>query len=404
MRALWAAVIAIAFATGALAQEFNALARVDATKSSVSGGEKGLEVTLLLSQPVPYRVFTLTDPARLVIDFNEVDWSGVEERDLLSGRYAEAVNMGPFKPGWSRMVVDLASPQRIVLAGLKIGVGRDAVFTASLESVSQDEFEKASGAPAGASFAKPAAVDLATPIQRQTGDRDLVIMLDPGHGGIDPGAERGDVRESDLMLIFALELKEALLRAGGFKVLLTRESDIFVPLETRVTLARAARADVFLSIHADALAEGRATGATVYTLSEKASDVASQKLAERHDRADLLAGVDLSEQDDEIAGILMDLARTETAPRADRLADHLVTGLLDSIGKMHKKPRLEAGFSVLKAPDIPSVLVELGFISNPKDLERLQNPEWREKAQIGILDALESWAVQDAAEVQLLRQ
>lgn len=404
MRVLWAGLAALVLGTGAVAQDFNALARIDATKSSVLDGVNGLEVSLLLSQPVPYRVFTLTDPARLVIDFNEVDWGGVEAVDLLSGRFARDVNMGPFKPGWSRMVVDLASPQRLDLAGLKIGEDGDALFTATLESVSQEVFAKASGAPVGAEFAKPVAVDLATPIRRQTGNRDLIIMLDPGHGGIDPGAERGKAREADLMLIFSLELKEALLREGGFEVHLTREADTFVPLETRVTKARAARADVFISIHADALSEGRATGSTVYTLSEKASDVASQKLAERHDRADLLAGVDLSEQDDQIANILMELARTETAPRADRLADDLVIGLRENLGKMYKKPRLEAGFSVLKAPDIPSVLLELGFISNPKDLERLQDPEWRKKAQIGIVAALKSWAVQDAAEARLLRQ
>lgn len=404
MKLLWAGLMALVLGTGAVAQEFNALARVDPSQSSVSDGANGLEVSLLLSQPVPYRVFTLTDPPRLVIDFNEVDWGGVEPEDLLSGRFARSVNMGPFRPGWSRMVVDLSSPQRIDLAGLKIGEDRDALFTATLESVSEEAFSKASGAPAGASFSTPTPVELATPIRRQTGDRDLVIMLDPGHGGIDPGAERGDAREADLMLIFSLELKEALLREGGFDVHLTREADTFVPLETRVTLAREVRADAFLSIHADALSEGRATGATVYTLSDKASDVASQKLAERHDRSDLLAGVDLSEHDDEIANILMELARTETSPRSDRLANDLVNGLRENLGTLYKKPRLEAGFSVLKAPDIPSVLIELGFISNPKDLERIQDPEWREKAQVGIVSALKNWAVQDAAEARLLRQ
>jgi N-acetylmuramoyl-L-alanine amidase len=404
MKRIFAAACFWIAASSAEAQELNALARIDAEKSSVQDGEHGVIVTLQLSQPVPYRVFTLSDPARLVIDFNEVDWTGIKGEDLLSGRFANSVNVGPFKAGWSRMVVALNSPQVIDLAGLSIGEDRDATFTTTLKLSSQKGFLAASGAPEGAAFAGPKAADTPSPILRQSGDRDLIIMLDPGHGGIDPGAESGKIREADLMLSFALELKERLLREGGFEVFLTRESDVFVPLETRVTLARNVRADVFLSLHADALSEGRATGATVYTLSEEASDIASQKLAERHDRADLLAGVDLSKQDDVIAGILMELARMETAPRGESLADEMVIGLREHLGKLYKKPRLRAGFSVLKAPDIPSVLLELGFISSPKDLANLQDPAWRENAQLGILQALKAWAVQDAAEARLLRQ
>ncbi|WP_380052763.1 N-acetylmuramoyl-L-alanine amidase [Falsihalocynthiibacter sp. SS001] len=403
MRLLGAICVAL-LSSAALAQDFNALARVDAASSHIRDADEGLEVVLTLSQAVPYRVFTLAEPARLVVDFNEVDWRGIAANELISGRYAQGVHVGPFVPGWSRMVVDLASPQIVDLAGLKVGSESEAVFTATLKQTDQETFEAASGAPEGAAFAGPKPAELATPIRRQQGDRDLIVMLDPGHGGIDPGAERGDIREADIMLTFAVELKEMMLREGGFDVRLTREDDSFVPLETRVTLARAARADLFISLHADALSLGSATGSRVYTLSEKASDVASQKLAERHDRADLLAGIDLSEQDDEIANILMDLARTETQPRADKFADTLVASLREELGTMYKKPRARAGFSVLKAADIPSVLLELGFLSNPDDLEKLQNPVWRRQAQIGILAALKEWAVKDAAEARLLRQ
>jgi N-acetylmuramoyl-L-alanine amidase len=189
-----------------------------------------------------------------------------------------------------------------------------------------------------------------------------------------------------------------------FDVVLTRDGDEFVPLEARVSLARAAGADVFLSLHADALAEGRAQGATVYTMSEAATDEISQKLAERHNRADLLAGVDLSRQDDAVAGVLMDLARTETQPRSDRLADTLVAGIAEATGSLHKRPRLSAGFSVLKAPDIPSVLVELGFLSSARDRERLLDPAWRARMAQGIRAALAVWGREDAAEARLLRK
>jgi len=185
---------------------------------------------------------------------------------------------------------------------------------------------------------------------------------------------------------------------------MTRDDDIFVPLEMRVSIARMAGADVFISLHADALAEGRARGATIYTLSEIASDVASEKLAERHDRGDLLAGVDLTEHDDRIARVLMELARNETQPRSDRLADALVAGLHDTIGPLYKRPRLEASFSVLKAADIPSVLIELGFLSSETDRENLTSEDWRAAAALGIRDALLAWAAADAAEAELLRQ
>ncbi len=226
-------------------------------------------------------------------------------------------------------------------------------------------------------------------------------MLDPGHGGIDPGAERDKVTEAGLMLTFARELKEALVRAGGFTVVMTRAEDIFVPLETRISIARLSGADAFLALHADALAEGEAVGATIYTLSDEASDEASATLAERHDRDDLLSGVDLTGQDDVVAGVLMDMARAETAPRTDRLAEALVAAIQAEGLKMHRRPRQQASFSVLKSPEIPSVLIELGFLSSARDLARLTDPAWREKMTKALVAGLKAWAVADAAATQL---
>lgn len=206
------------------------------------------------------------------------------------------------------------------------------------------------------------------------------------------------------MLKLAREMKEALIVSGRYEVFLTREEDVFLSLQGRITKARIGGADVFLSLHADALAQGTASGTTVYTLSDLASDAAAQNLAESHERSDLLAGVDLGEQDDLVATILMDLARIETMPRSEKLADAIVLGIADAVGKIRSRPRLSAGFSVLKAPDIPSVLVEFGFMSNPKDLANLANPAWRTRAIHGILNALDRWSLQDAAEARLLRQ
>ena len=395
------------WAGGAQAQQMSALARLDVSRSFVrDDGRSGLAIDLHLTQAVPYRVFTLDQPRRLVVDFREVDWGGVKAADLLSGKQAAGLRFGLFRPGWSRMVVDLTNPMLVRQAGM-VTDPETGEATVQLRLVATDEagFAAAAGAPASALWDGPQIAKVPAPIRRRTGDKGpLVVVLDPGHGGIDPGAEQGGRKEADLVLTFARELKEVLTRAGGFKVLMTREEDVFVPLETRISIARAAGADVFISLHADTLSEGRASGATVYTLSETASDEASAKLAERHDRGDLLAGVDLAGQDDVIATVLMDLARQETAPRAGKLADQLVISLKQAIGRMHKRPRQSAGFSVLKAPDIPSVLIELGFLSSTQDFQNLTSKEWRLQVAEGIRAGLGEWAKQDAAEARLLRQ
>ncbi|MCG6903980.1 MAG: N-acetylmuramoyl-L-alanine amidase [Rhodobacter sp.] len=384
------------------AQGLTALARVDAAASAVQDTSGGAELVLQLSQPVPYRVFTLDAPRRLVLDFSEVAWDGLTADGFDRSDRIGGVAMGAFQPGWSRMVLQLETP--LVIDTVEMQTGQGARVVVALREVAPDAFADRAGAPDIAGFTLPKPQPVAQPRPRQNGERPVMVVLDPGHGGLDPGAQRGDVIEADLMLQFARELREVLLRAGGFEVMLTRDDDLFVPLEMRQSLARAMQADVFISLHADALAEGRASGATIYTLSEEASDIASEKLAERHDRADLLAGIDLSDQDDVIAGVLMDLARAETAPRSDRLAEALVAGLRDNIGNLHKRPRLEASFSVLKAADIPAVLIELGFMSSERDLQHLTSPDWRAQAAGGIRDALRAWVVEDAAQAALLRQ
>ncbi len=353
---------------------------------------------------MPYRVFTLDQPMRLVLDFREVDWGAADAATLLTPGQASAVRFGVFRPGWSRMVVDLQHPLILKSAAMS----RDepsgtTVVNLHLSPARLEEFRAQTGHPnAGIWAAVPD--QPAPPPPAKPSDGRLVVVLDPGHGGIDPGAQTAGLNEADLMLIFARELQERLMRSGPFQVVLTRDADVFVPLERRISIARAAGADVFISLHADALAQGQASGATVYTLSEDVSDWASQLLAERHERSDLLAGVDLSGQDDVIADVLMDLARLDTSPRADALADALAQGLQQQIGRMHKRPRQSAAFSVLKSPDIPSVLIELGFLSNQQDLDNLTSADWRAKAAEGIRQALIQWAQSDAAKRQLRRK
>lgn len=381
----------------------SALARLSGKGVVVDSNWGGLDLTIEMTRPVPWRVFTLDQPRRLVIDFSELDWTGLDREAVLyeSDKIAD-LRAGLYRPGWSRLVLDLNAPLAVMQSEMRSDDGVTRMIL-GLKSVSDDVFAQEAGVP-DAVAAEQTILPVAPVTTRQRGDGPLVVVLDPGHGGIDPGASRDGVVEADLMLTFAKELRDVLLRSGGFEIVLTREEDHFVSLEERVRIARRAGADVFLSLHADALAQGRATGATVYTLSQEASDVASEKLAERHNRADLLAGVDLSRHDDEVALVLMDLARTNNAPRSNALADALVEGMHSATGSIYKNPRLQAGFSVLKAADIPSVLIELGFMSSPKDLAKMVSPDWRKDAATGIRDALQYWAIQDAAQADLLRK
>lgn len=397
---------ALVWAQTAVAQGFGGLARVDVAQSQVKDRGGDVLVELHLSQAVPYRVFTVDDPARLVMDFREVLFDGVRNEVFVNSDGVSDARFGPFRPGWSRMVLDLTGPWAVYEAGMIVSEeDASGVLRVRLKEVSAESFAAQAGAATTPEWAL--APDLPqTPVakQRQQGDRPVIVLLDPGHGGIDPGAQRNGVSEAVLMLTFARELKEALLRAGNFDVRFTRDEDVFVPLETRVAMAHRVKADLFISLHADTVAEGVATGATIYTLAEDASDAASAQLAERHDRSDLLAGIDLTRQGDEIATILMELARLETTPRTDRLADTLVRELRNAVGKINNRPRRQAAFSVLKAPDIPSVLIELGFMSSPSDFENLIDPDWRAQAAQGITAALVDWVVADAAEARLIRQ
>ena len=355
---------------------------------------------LTLSQPVPWRVRLMADPPRLVVDMREVDWSGLPDMRK-TGVADGSVRAGVVRPGWSRLVVQL--PREAVISVAEMETGADtAVVHLRLDPATPEAFAAAAALTEPPEWALPRIADLPKPLD--TGSGPVVVVVDPGHGGIDPGAERGGHSEAQLMLTFARELKELLVRDGGFLVILTREEDVFVPLEARISIARAAGAHVFISLHADAITEGEAVGATIYTLSDEASDEAAQTLAERHDRDDLLSGVDLTAQDDLVATVLMDMARTETQPRIDRLAAALVASIKGAGLRMHRHPHQTGGFSVLKSPDIPSVLIELGFLSSERDLARLSDPEWRAKMATALRDGLSAWVAEDAAMAALRRQ
>lgn len=389
----------------ALAQDFSGLARIDPGQSRVGDAGEGIGVTLYLSQPVPWRVFTLDAPPRLVIDFREVDWRGADRDALLSGERAADLRFGVLRPGWSRMVVDLSGPYALAEAGMEVAkTDGTAVLRLRLDPASPDAFAAASGAPPDPGWDALMGTDVTLPPAPPDPAGPLVVVFDPGHGGIDPGAERDGMTEAALMLALGLELAEAVERTGTMRAVLTRREDIFVPLAERMTIARAAGAGVLISLHADALEADVARGASVYTLTEAALDEASERLAERHERGDLLAGLDLTGQDDTVATVLMDLARLETAPMSERLADAIVAGLGEAGARLNSHPRRREPLAVLNAADFPSVLIEAGFLSDEGDRAALSTPEGRAPIVAGIVAALQAWAAEEAAREGLLRQ
>lgn len=375
------------------AQEFTALARLDPAASRIETDEDGaLEVTLYLSQAVPWRIFTLDEPMRLVLDFSELDWRGATREGLGGGDSVTDLRFGALRPGWSRMVLALAEPLAIDTAGMEVST-RDQTATLRLRLTPTDAaaFAALAGAPADPGWEALMALDVTPPPAPPPADGLPVIVIDPGHGGIDPGAERGGLVEADLMLALALELAESIDRTGLMRAVLTRNEDSFVPLRTRMTIARRMGAVAFISLHADALEEDAARGAAVYTLTQEALDQASAQMVERHERGDLLAGLDLSGAGDGIAAALMEIARLESAPASERLAAALVEGLREAGAVLNSHPRREAPLAVLRAADFASVLLEAGFLSDEGDRERLSTPEGRAPIVAGLTAALPGW-------------
>jgi len=396
----------MATAVQAQDQELRALSRVNGEASAITDRLfGGVNVELALTQAIPFRVFTLSNPNRMILDFRELEWSSAEAALIDQSEKVDDLRFGVFQPGWTRLVMPISEPLLIKNAEMKVDRTRgDATLSIQLSTTNQARFDAQSAQRPDEGWEIPVVEFDETPKQRQTGDRPVIIAIDPGHGGIDPGAVVNGFNEKDLVLVFAKELQELLTKSGRYDAFLTRNDDSFLSLTGRISGARKGGADVLISLHADALAAGSASGITIYTLSDKASDQAAKQLAEQLDRSDLLSGVDLTEQDQLLTSVLMDLARVETRARSDNLAGRLVKGIAEATQRSRTRPQLSASFTVLKAPDIPSVLIELGFLTNKADLRNLLNSEWRAVVQQGILNGLSDWAVEDAAQARLLRK
>ncbi len=256
-----------------------------------------------------------------------------------------------------------------------------------LARAEREAFRRQAAADAAAAVPPPP-----TAVPDATADKRPVIVLDPGHGGIDPGARTPTgVFEKEIVLAFTERLKKRLEAGGRYRVVMTRSTDVFVPLGERVRLARGARADLFVSIHADSISgQPQVRGLTVYTGSERATDAESERLAKRENEADAAAGHEASETADDVADILRDLTLRETRGFSHAFARKLVTQL-GPVMNLNSNPHRQAGFRVLRAHDVPSVLVELGYLSSRKDIDLLMSEEWRDRSATAMASAIDRY-------------
>lgn len=379
-----------------------------AMDARLAGDDKQTRFVLDLDKSVPFRAFMLADPYRVVVDLPQVNFQLAAGVGSAGRGLVKAFRYGLVMPGGSRIVFDLSGPAKIsnsyvldpdngqpARLVLEFSQVDRATFDQSLQAASQPQPQLR---PAIADVASTAAATQNNnnndikPASAAPADRRPVIVIDPGHGGIDNGTQANGQSEKNLVLAFGLALRDRIEKSGKYRVVMTRSDDTFIPLDERVKIARDQSAALFVSIHADSLPrkEGDAQGATIYTLSDKASDAEAARLAETENKADAIGGVNLKEEPTEVADILIDLAQRETRTFSSRFA-HLLANDMKSTTRMYKHPLKSAGFRVLKAPDVPSVLVELGYVSNKSDLDHLISENWRSKNVEAMTQAIDEF-------------
>jgi N-acetylmuramoyl-L-alanine amidase len=388
--ALWLALSLVAPAIG-LAGNVETKPAI-ANDARVAGDRERTRFIADLSKKVDVHVFALGNPYRVIVDAPDVsfqmpDGIGKEKRGLVT-----AYRYGLFAPGKARIVIDVSGPFLIDKAFvLEPRDDQPARLVIDLVPTDEKTFQsklkdvKPPQAPSEAAA-------IPSPVSRPP-DAKPVVVLDPGHGGVDPGTSPNDVPEKEVVMAFAKILRAKLDAKGRYDVYLTREDDTFIPLRDRVEFAQKKGANLFLSIHADYFPEktDKATGATIYTLSEEASDEEARALAAKENFSDALAGIELpSDSDEVLANILIDLAQRETQNRSAVFARSIV-GELAAKNALHTKKIRSAGFRVLKAPDVPSVLLELGFLSNPDDEKRLTSEAWRNRTADAVADSIDAY-------------
>ena len=348
-----------------------------------------------LSTSVESATFVLADPDRVIVDLPQTDFL----LDPESGKPAHgphrktgliaAFRFGQLAPGKSRIVIDLRAPARVLRAACEKSDG-DGHTSLVIELAKTDRADFRAAV-------QIARMQLGALAQTKKDEKPLpasvkpIVMIDPGHGGIDRGAMVKGLVEKDLVFDFAKAVAAKLETDGRFKVVMTRDDDSFVTLSERVRMARDGNAALFVSIHADTLSDASdVSGATVYTVSDRASDAEAARVAQKENQADAAAGLDKTEDASDVSEILFDLTRRETRAYSHFFA-HTLTNYWRVAGRLNKNPQRSAGFRVLKAPDVPSVLLELGYLSNKTDGQALSSEQWRDKASSQVAEAIEAF-------------
>ena len=340
-----------------------------------------LRLVFDLSGPVQYKTFTLGAPERLIIDLSGAGLSGDFSQLMLKGSGITSIRSGHFGKGDTRIVLDLAAPMQLNSFLLPPQDGQGHRLVLDLSSATQ--------------IPRQIAKEPTPPVDKAHPKRDIIVVVDPGHGGKDPGAvgSKGQ-REKDVVLSIAQLLAKRLKREKGFDVKLVRNDDFFVPLRKRVEIAHKHNADMFISVHADAAPRITASGASVYALSEGGATSATARfMAQRENGADLLGAtslLNLKDKDPMLAGVILDMSMNATIASSLQLGGS-VLGSLQNITSLHQKRVEQAGFAVLKSPDVPSILVETGFISNPRDAQRLVTARHQQAVADGLFEGLKRY-------------
>ena len=370
-----------------------ARAEVVATNARLGEHTEHTRFVLEMTEAVDYRVFFLAGPNRIVVELPEMDWQLPPKAGLGGAGLVTGFRYGVFRKGKSRIVLDLAATAMVETDFVMPAAdGKPARLVLDIVPADEADFIAAAGWPDDESGAPPEPpIDEAVESQPiDSHDGQFVIAIDAGHGGVDPGASGASgTLEKDVVLKAAEALKAELETRADYQVVLVRDDDNFITLKDRVRAGRAAKADLFISLHADSVSDASVHGASVYTLSETASDSVAAELERSENAADIISGVDLS-GNDEVGTILIDLAQRETKNRSSTFAQLLLPQLERQTGLI-TKPHRFAGFRVLKAPDVPSVLIELGFLSNDTDESRLTSPKWRASTAAAIARAVDGY-------------
>jgi len=361
----------------------------------------GTRVVIDLNRRVSFRHLKLEQPPRLAIDLPEVAWEVPPANDASATGLVKGYRFGRFRPGVSRIVLDLTQPFEIrQVFELPPGGGRGYRIVTDLVAASAEATAVAAGTDTVDGQRRAGVPLIAPPPPKQPPPppHKRIIVLDPGHGGVDPGAIGADgAFEKNIVLKMGLEVRRLLKATGRYQVVMTRDTDRTVRLRDRLRIAHESGGQLFISLHADSLVTApEVQGASVYTLSERASNDEAARLASRENRADILAGVDLSGQEDIVTEILIDLAQRDANNKSIEVAD-LMIDELGGVTKLVRRRPSQAGFVVLKSPDMPSVLIELGYLSNTADERALRDPAHLAKLAKAIVEAIDSYFASEAS-------